>query len=466
MCEDEWSDIERQFEKEGIDYNRLKTEDKLIHVWRWLVDADINLQNARKMIEKLRLKQNEELEDMENYMVHVRVLADKRIDDMEKTMSILAEQVARLECELNNLESIDGDNVCDKVSNLILAYKSLMNEVNVLKKFRSFDINGMCKETDDDLMIEMIKISAEKESLKQRVKELEDCISIYENSTKTELNTQLMSLEISENSNKNDGKDSLLDNSISWNKNMTNDDTSSMSIQLFSDKTKSVNIFGNNILKCAQEGKSDNQKQNVDEITKNFELKSTPPSLLSSELATPQQISTILLTDEILNNQAYELKKLKMELEVQKTLMSSLGEKYNALALKHLQYKSKRKMQIEALKGNLEASQCQMESFKTQLNIQKRRLKTEEEFRKQIETDYRSLQEEKRNTDIQVAISENELRNMARHLSVLHKKVVMLEGANADLLSKHLHLVYKDSHMHKSTTCDCIATVLSDDKKN
>jgi hypothetical protein len=40
----------------------LKTEDKLIHVWRWLVDADINLQNARKMIEKLRLKQNEELE--------------------------------------------------------------------------------------------------------------------------------------------------------------------------------------------------------------------------------------------------------------------------------------------------------------------------------------------------------------------------------------------------------------------
>jgi len=52
---------------------------------------------------------------MENYMVHIRVLADKRIDDMEKTMSIFAEQVARLECELNGLESIDGDNVCDKV---------------------------------------------------------------------------------------------------------------------------------------------------------------------------------------------------------------------------------------------------------------------------------------------------------------------------------------------------------------
>lgn len=53
---------------------------------------------------------------MENYMVHIRVIADKRIDDMEKTMAVLAEQVARLECELSQLESLDGDNVCDKVS--------------------------------------------------------------------------------------------------------------------------------------------------------------------------------------------------------------------------------------------------------------------------------------------------------------------------------------------------------------
>lgn len=51
---------------------------------------------------------------------------------------------------------------------------------------------------------------------------------------------------------------------------------------------------------------------------------------------------------------------------------------------------------------------------------------------------------------------------MARHFSVLHKKVAMLESANTDLLSKHLHLVYKDSHLPKSTTCDCILTTTSD----
>lgn len=55
---------------------------------------------------------------------------------------------------------------------------------------------------------------------------------------------------------------------------------------------------------------------------------------------------------------------------------------------------------------------------------------------------------------------------MARHLSVLHKKVAMLESANADLLSKHLHLVYKDFRIPKSTTCDCIITTIPDEENN
>lgn len=56
---------------------------------------------------------------------------------------------------------------------------------------------------------------------------------------------------------------------------------------------------------------------------------------------------------------------------------------------------------------------------------------------------------------------------MVRHLSVLHKKVAMLESANSDLLAKHLHLVYKDLRLpKKSTTCDCIVTAISDDKNN
>lgn len=65
-----------------------------------------------------------------------------------------------------------------------------------------------------------------------------------------------------------------------------------------------------------------------------------------------------------------------------------------------------------------------------------------------------------------VSISENELRNMTRHLSVLHKKVAMLESANSDLLSKYLHFVYKESRISKSTTCDCILNAAPGDKTN
>lgn len=43
---------------------------------------------------------------------------------------------------------------------MILGYTSLVNEVNVLKKFRSFDANGICKESDDVLIIEMIKVNS------------------------------------------------------------------------------------------------------------------------------------------------------------------------------------------------------------------------------------------------------------------------------------------------------------------
>lgn len=44
-----------------------------------------------------------------------------------------------------------------QVSNLIVGYTSLVNEVNILKKVKN--INGMCKENDDVLLLEMIKVN-------------------------------------------------------------------------------------------------------------------------------------------------------------------------------------------------------------------------------------------------------------------------------------------------------------------
>lgn len=60
--EDEWKEVQNRFQKEGLDFNSLKLEDCLLHVWRWLVDAESNLKNSRRMLDKLHEQQNEEIE--------------------------------------------------------------------------------------------------------------------------------------------------------------------------------------------------------------------------------------------------------------------------------------------------------------------------------------------------------------------------------------------------------------------
>lgn len=54
--------MEIRFRKEGLDFENLKLEDRLVHVWRWLVDAESNLKNSRRMLDKLHEQQNEEIE--------------------------------------------------------------------------------------------------------------------------------------------------------------------------------------------------------------------------------------------------------------------------------------------------------------------------------------------------------------------------------------------------------------------
>lgn len=62
QCEDEWSEIRQRFKKEGLDVDTLKLEDRLLQVWRWLVDAESNLRNSRRMLDKLYEQQHEEIE--------------------------------------------------------------------------------------------------------------------------------------------------------------------------------------------------------------------------------------------------------------------------------------------------------------------------------------------------------------------------------------------------------------------
>jgi hypothetical protein len=82
-------EAQQRFEKEGLDWDSLGAGARLLHVWRWLVDAESNLRSSRRMLDKLREVQHEELEEMEGYVAHVRQLAETRAAHLEtETLSL------------------------------------------------------------------------------------------------------------------------------------------------------------------------------------------------------------------------------------------------------------------------------------------------------------------------------------------------------------------------------------------
>ncbi|KAJ4431500.1 hypothetical protein ANN_20098 [Periplaneta americana] len=183
---------------------------------------------------------------------------------------------------------------------------------------------------------------------------------------------------------------------------------------------------------------------------------STPPSLLLSGFSSPKKLSS-LLDSQIAASRSElirleETKKLQSECENLKGQLSALSEKYNALAMRHIQYKTKRKAQVEDLRNRLDVElsslQCQVENLQSQLTVQRKMLTTEENFRERIEADYRKLQEEKRTLMVNVMQLETTMREKDRELSILGKKITLLENANSDLLAKVLQLKYASGRHH------------------
>lgn len=58
--EDEWSSVKRRFSSEGLSWSEVDAAGRVLHVWRWLVDADANLKTARHINDKLMLQHQQE----------------------------------------------------------------------------------------------------------------------------------------------------------------------------------------------------------------------------------------------------------------------------------------------------------------------------------------------------------------------------------------------------------------------
>lgn len=198
------------------------------------------------------------------------------------------------------------------------------------------------------------------------------------------------------------------------------------------------------------------------ELSHSLGADSTPPSLLVSELASfgsPRKLSSLLDSCNELAR-VEEIKRLQVESDSLRSQLTMLGEKYNALVLRHIQYKSKHKFITEELRGRLDAGQCQVQTLQAQLSVQRQRLRAEEMFRKQVECDYRRLQEEKRSIAARLLSTEAQSREELRELTVMRRKTHVLEQSHAELLGKLIRAQYRDG-IPKSATYDDMAPHLT-----
>uniref|UniRef100_A0A0A9Y1Y5 Uncharacterized protein n=2 Tax=Lygus hesperus TaxID=30085 RepID=A0A0A9Y1Y5_LYGHE len=314
QCEDEWSEMHQRFKKEGLDADSLKLEDRLLQVWRWLVDAESNLRNSRRMLDKLYEQQHEEIEEMENYVGKMKKLAEKRATDVEAECSVLKLEKTELLELLDGFGAL-GDSIYEKVLFLGEEKVKAAEDLEILKNMK-LPSNGV----NSDILTEMIKVSSEKESLKREVTEMRERIHLLEKSSRQlEIDNDRLSFKVNDQASGTAITEinKVISLKVQWKHVRT--------------RVESSHLRSN----CPTHYIKNSPRVMAD---------STPPSLLMSELASigsPKKLSSLL---ESCNELARveEIKKLQHESESLRSQLTLLGEKYNALALKHIHYKSKR----------------------------------------------------------------------------------------------------------------------------
>ncbi|XP_023215738.1 trichohyalin-like [Centruroides sculpturatus] len=112
MAGDEKKEITQRFYREGLDVT-LPDSQKLIHMWRWLADAESNCVSMRYQLDKLHHQQNEELKEIEKFAEHVKKLANERYQELQ-------EENKQLRRELDQQDNENGKIVSREIRQMIL----------------------------------------------------------------------------------------------------------------------------------------------------------------------------------------------------------------------------------------------------------------------------------------------------------------------------------------------------------
>ncbi|XP_077998230.1 uncharacterized protein LOC144451301 [Glandiceps talaboti] len=142
----ELDDIQQKLQDDGLDPN-ISNNDKLRHLWRLYVRADTSLSSALKDVEELRIQQAQEMQEVENYVEHIRSLSDEREQltlEFESENERLKAENEQLRTELSGeanteitqmlmqegLEDVADGTTSEQIAYLLVERARLMDELD------------------------------------------------------------------------------------------------------------------------------------------------------------------------------------------------------------------------------------------------------------------------------------------------------------------------------------------------
>lgn len=478
--EDEWAALEKRIQNEGLNKNVISTEDKLIHVWRWLVDAENNLQTWRKMLDKLRDQHKQELKEVEYFVETLKDITDGRVAKVEEEkekiltklqslMEISSEDTIKEIAEMlkqEGLEEISFSPISEQVAYLLVERSRLIEEISIVKRKRQ----GRPTNLTDNVKMNSAQMQ---QVLEQQQAEFEEELKFQQELAK-QVKEQMKKYhedemrQIQKNLRQTHNKVDKLDSDST--------DIQKETLQIKCQELEGKVAEMDNRLKVMKKAMRELENENENLIYKLSEAMAEcdeqemllrkmrlnavmTPSTSQQQLAGSSPMTPVesikgsqdFVENKILATQqelawVEQVEKLQDEMKQLEERVLKAGEKYDLLATKYERRKIKEKSHslklIDEYQKKMNALKDQMKKLEKEVAICQTILGKEKLHRSRITEDLKTLQEENRKVFEKSLEKDNVIHSNAKELSILKMKLRHLEEANL-LLSNELSLFKK-----------------------
>ncbi|CAH1773987.1 unnamed protein product [Owenia fusiformis] len=179
-------DIDRKLKEHGV-VSSGTIEQKLQHVWSLYLESEVNLKGALDNMGILRLKQADEMKEVENYVEHIRSLSEERetlTAEFEEENDQLKAEVQLLKADLagggthddikemlsqQGLEQIASSTVTEQIAYLLVERAKLMDDLENEQNRNTHSSNESSLDTNEiKKLLQQERVDFEEEITQQR----------------------------------------------------------------------------------------------------------------------------------------------------------------------------------------------------------------------------------------------------------------------------------------------------------